>query len=209
VAKRKEEKDEPLNLVPIMNLVTILIPALLIAIKAVTLTMIETKLPAIGPAAPPTAVEDNQLKPLSLQIIVGTKGITFNKPSLEFAFDGEVPPEYKSENPPPLLPCAGGSCFNACEEDKKQKDMSCFNYDFEEFIKKFVFIKQKAIQENRFEETSQNLVLMPEKDIPYIVLIHTMDAARGSQEEQAIFENNSEVYKKGLFTMISFAGGLN
>jgi hypothetical protein len=50
---------------------------------------------------------------------------------------------------------------------------------------------------------------MPEKDIPYIVLIHTMDAARGSQEEQAIFENNSEVYKKGLFTMISFAGGLN
>jgi hypothetical protein len=50
---------------------------------------------------------------------------------------------------------------------------------------------------------------MPEQDIPDIVLLHTMDAARGSQEEQALFEHKSEVYKQGLFTMISFAGGLN
>jgi len=209
VAKRRETKEEPLNLVPIMNLVTILIPALLIAVKAVTLTMIETKLPAIGPAAPPEKTEVEQQKPLSLQIIIGKQRITLNKPSLEFAFDGEVPPEYKAENPPPLFPCAGGTCFNSCDEDQKQKSMSCYNYDFEELTKKLVSIKQKAIRESRFEESSQNVVLMPEKEIPYIVLIHTMDAARGTEEDKALFDNYSEVYKKGLFSMISFAGGLN
>ena len=209
MAKRRETEEESLNLVPIMNLVTILIPALLIAIKAVTLTMIETKLPAIGAPAPPDAKEENQQKPLALQIIIGKKGITLNKPSLEFAFDGEVPPEYKAENPPPLFPCAGGVCFNPCDEDKKQKSMTCYNYDFEELTKKLVSIKQKAIRESRFEESSQNVVLMPEKEIPYIVLIHTMDAARGTEEDKALFDNYSEVYKKGLFSMVSFAGGLN
>ena len=209
MAKRREEKEEPLNLVPIMNLVTILIPALLIAVKAITLTMIETKLPAIGPSEPSTQTEDKQEKPLSLQIIIGTKGITVNKPSLDFVFDGEIPPEYKSENPPPLLPCDGGSCFNACDEDKKQKEMSCYNYDFPALTKKLVAIKQKAIRESRFEESSANVVLMPEKDIPYIVLIHTMDAARGTSEEENLFENYSEPYKKGLFKLVSFAGGMN
>ena len=208
MAKRREEKEEPLNLVPIMNLVTILIPALLIAVKAITLTMIETKLPAIGPPAA-TSTEDKQEKPLSLQLIIGTKGITLNKPSLEFAFEGEVPPEYKAENPPPLFPCDGGTCFNVCDEDKKQKEMSCFNYDFPALTKKLISIKQKAIRENRFDETSANIVLAPEKDIPYIVLIHTMDAARGSSEDEALFENYSEVHKKGLFKLVSFAGGMN
>ena len=51
--------------------------------------------------------------------------------------------------------------------------------------------------------------LMPEKDIPYIVIVHTMDAARGTKDDQEIFANQSEVYKRGLLKMVSFAGGLN
>ena len=41
---RREMKEEALNLVPIMNLVTILIPFLLTALKSVELAIIETKL---------------------------------------------------------------------------------------------------------------------------------------------------------------------
>jgi len=211
VAKRKTQKDEPLNLVPIMNLVTILIPALLIAVKAVTLTMIETKLPAIGPPPDTKVQETEEDKPLAPQVIIGKTGITLNKPTMEFYFDGEIPPEYTSENPPPLFPCTGPAkaCFNPCTDDLKQTDLKCFNYEFKKLTEALVKVKKKALADGRFDKTSPNLVLMPEKDIPYIVIIQTMDAARGTKDDQAIFENQSEAYKRGLFKMISFAGGLN
>ena len=46
--KRNEEAEE-LNLVPIMNLVTILIPFLLMAAQFISLAVIDSTLPAIGP----------------------------------------------------------------------------------------------------------------------------------------------------------------
>ena len=235
MAARRETKEEPLNLVPIMNLVTILIPALLMAVKAVTLTNIETKLPAMGQAAPPTQTEVEEKKPLALQIIIGTKGITLNKDSMEFLANG-IPEAQKAENPPPLFPCAGGTCFNICNEQDKQQKQSCFNYDFDALTKTLVEIKQTAIQEQRFKESSQNVVLMPEKEVPYIVLIHTMDAARGKDKDRQLFKSETcpdlviktkegktigsddpqyeqlydkLCYKRGVFSMVSFAGGLN
>ena len=209
MAKRKEHKDDPLNLVPIMNLVTILIPALLIAVKAVTLTMIETKLPAIGPPSVEKTQTEQTEPPLALKLVIGTKGINVDKKSLEFAFDGDVPEEYKSENPKLLLPCKGGTCFKeGCSELDRQTKPECYNYEFDKLTEELVKIKKRAIAENRFEKTSANLVLMPEKAIPYIVLVHVLDAARG--KEAAIeFDQYSEPHKKGLFSAVSFAGGLN
>ena len=217
MAKRNAHKDEPLNLVPIMNLVTILIPALLIAVKAVTLTMIETKLPAIGPPANTPVLADNKNPPLALKLVVSSKGITVDKKSLEFAFPGEVPEEYKSESPKQLLPCKGGNCFEKCSEKDRQVRLNCYNYDFPALTKKLVEIKKRAIEENRFEKTSANLVLLPDKSIPYIVLVHVMDAARGKKKDEAgnsvadEFEKyaDKEPHKAGLFSAISFAGGTN
>ena len=211
MAKRKSHKDEPLNLVPIMNLVTILIPALLIAIKAVTLTMIETKLPAIGPPPPDKPQTEQSEPPLSLKLVIGTKGINVDKKSLEFAFDGEVPEEYKSEDPKLLLPCKGGTCFKeGCDEITRQTKPECYNYDFEKLTAELVKIKKRAIAENRFEKTSANLVLMPEKSIPYIVLVHVMDAARGKEAGKEFSQYlEKEPHKAGLFSAVSFAGGLN
>ena len=48
MSKREMPEPEPLNLVPIMNLVTILIPVLLMAIKSLGLAVIDTSLPAIS-----------------------------------------------------------------------------------------------------------------------------------------------------------------
>ena len=221
MAKRNAHKDEPLNLVPIMNLVTILIPALLIAVKAVTLTMIETKLPAIGPPAINDAQTENKEPPLALKLVIGSKGINVDKKSLDFAFNGAVPEEYTSENPKMLLPCKGGNCFEKCSEKERQINLSCYNYDFVALTKKLVEIKKRAIEENRFEKTSANLVLLPEKSIPYIVLVHVMDAARGkvmdatgkkldydASEEFSKYAEK-EPHKAGLFSAISFAGGTN
>ena len=217
MAKRNAHKDEPLNLVPIMNLVTILIPALLIAVKAVTLTMIETKLPAIGPPIQSTEVAENKDPPLALKLVISSKGITVDKKSLEFAFGGDVPEEYKSESPKQLLPCKGGNCFEKCDEKQRQTDLNCYNYNFPELTKKLAEIKKRAIDENRFEKTSANLVLLPDKSIPYIVLVHVMDAARGKAKDDTgnsvadEFEKyaEKEPHKAGLFSAISFAGGTN
>ena len=72
-----------------------------------------------------------------------------------------------------------------------------------------VNIKKRAIAENRFEKTSANLVLMPEKAIPYIVLVHVMDAARGKEAAKEFAQYEKEPHKLGLFSAVSFAGGLN
>ena len=59
VQRRKEEEQE-LNLTPIMNLVTILIPFLIMAAQFVNLAVIDSTLPAIGPPQP---VEEEPEKP--------------------------------------------------------------------------------------------------------------------------------------------------
>ena len=67
-------KEEALNLVPIMNLVTILIPFLLTALKSVELAIIETKLPAISQGGPPPDdVPDKP--PLSLTLALTGTGV--------------------------------------------------------------------------------------------------------------------------------------
>jgi hypothetical protein len=68
-------EPEPLNLVPIMNLVTILIPVLLMAIKSLELAVIDTSLPAISTSvsAPPDNIPDKP--PLQLKMAVTNQGI--------------------------------------------------------------------------------------------------------------------------------------
>ena len=48
--KRRTQETEELNLVPIMNLVTILIPFLIMAAQFVQLAVIDSTLPAIRPS---------------------------------------------------------------------------------------------------------------------------------------------------------------
>ena len=58
MGKKRLAKAEELNLVPIMNLVTILIPFLLLSVQFVSLAVIDSTLPAIGPPAPPSEVDE-------------------------------------------------------------------------------------------------------------------------------------------------------
>jgi len=69
-SRSRGTEAEELNLVPIMNLVTILIPFLLMAAEFVSYAVIESVLPAIGEVAPPT--DD---APLNLRIEVGPESL--------------------------------------------------------------------------------------------------------------------------------------
>ena len=72
--KRAAAADE-LDLVPIMNLVTILIPFLLMAAQFVSYAVIDSTLPAIGP---PQELEDQEDEepPLNLSVFITGKGYT-------------------------------------------------------------------------------------------------------------------------------------
>ena len=71
---RKRAADaEDLDLVPIMNLVTILIPFLLMASSFVTLAAIDSTLPALGDPQP---ADDTDEDKLSLSIAITDEGWT-------------------------------------------------------------------------------------------------------------------------------------
>ena len=72
--KRRTQKAEDLNLVPIMNLVTILIPFLIMAAEFVQLAVIDSTLPAIG--APTPQEEKPDTPPLSLSLAITARGVT-------------------------------------------------------------------------------------------------------------------------------------
>ena len=89
MSKREMPEPEPLNLVPIMNLVTILIPVLLMAIKSLELAVIDTSLPAISPSVttPPDNIPDKP--PLSLKMAVTNQGIRILGAN-EYLYPGQV-----------------------------------------------------------------------------------------------------------------------
>ncbi len=68
-----DDADTELDLVPIMNMVTILIPFLLLSVQFVSLAVIDSTLPAIGKPSEPTEEEEEKL---NLSVAVTPKGYT-------------------------------------------------------------------------------------------------------------------------------------
>lgn len=179
-AERKTVKEEPLNLVPIMNLVTILIPVLLMAIKSVEIAIIDTTLPAIG--APSSAPPDNQINeaPLNLSLAILKTGIQVIGAG---DFGIEPPAIVEGGTPQPTIPCkSGGTCRNVND------------YDWDLLNQKLVMVKKNADDANR---GSENVILVPDSTIRYEIIIKMMDTTR----------NDSNDKKSTLFPNVVIAGG--
>jgi len=96
-SKRKDDKAAELNLLPVMNLVTILIPLLLMSAQLVQLAVIDSTLPAItNEPAPPRP--DPTVTPLQVSLGISRSGLTLM--GVERVFGEEDT----------SLPCAGGVC---------------------------------------------------------------------------------------------------
>lgn len=150
MAKSKRGEDtEDLNLVPIMNLVTILIPFLLMASSFVSLAVIDSTLPAIGPPTESQEEEDKEKLNLSIQITDEGYQILGAQAVLESSGDGPGFP----------VPCKRPGCPTAD------------SYDTEELTRLLNQIK------DRYED-EENVILVPGSTVPYEVLVYTMDAAR-------------------------------
>ncbi len=151
MGKQRTEDAEDLNLVPIMNLVTILIPFLLMAAEFVSLSVIDSTLPAIG--APTTQQEEEKEEdkpPLNLSIIITNTGYTVA---------GSAAVLKDQEGDGPTIPCLEPGCPTAD------------SYDLKDLRRLLGEIKDEY-------EDEENVILVPESSIQYEVLVKTMDGTR-------------------------------
>ena len=179
MSKGKRVGDaEELNLVPIMNLVTILIPFLLMASSFVTLAAIDSTLPAIGPPQETTEKEEDEK--LNLSVGITDKGFTI------MGSDAVLKSEKDGEKGP-TLPCKRDGC------------PSPDSYDVKQLTEMLSDIKDRW-------DAEENIILVPESQISYEVLVLTMDAAREDPSKKENDEaGNSR--NKLLFPNVVIAGG--
>ena len=182
--QRRTEEEQELNLTPIMNLVTILIPFLIMAAQFVNLSVIDSTLPAIGPPQPVEEQEDEE-PPLNLSLAVTDAGITVLGADAVLNPDGggdAAPAE--GEERPPTVPCkSGGECTGL--ED----------YDWPELARILNLIKDRYPDD-------ENVIIVPDSDMRYEIIVKTMDVARDDPENK-----DADDKSRALFPFVVIAGG--
>lgn len=169
--KRSQEGDPELDLVPIMNMVTILIPFLLLSVQFVSIAVIDSTLPAIG--KPTEAQEEEPEEKLNLSVLITSKGFTIAGANAVLG-----------EGDGPTIPCLRDGCPGVEA------------YDTETLTRKLGEIKDQY-------EKEENVIIVPEANIPYDVLIATMDASR--EDENTKVDDKPRL----LFPFVVIAGGVN
>lgn len=163
--ERRKEAEEDLNLTPIMNLVTILIPFLIMSAEFVQLAVIDSTLPAIGPPQP--ADEKPDKPPLSLSLAVTDKGVTILGADTVLYPEG-APEVAEGEEKPPTLPC------------KKDVCTTLDDYKWEELTRKLGQIKDEYPDD-------ENVIIVPASDLKYEVIVKTMDSSRDDGQGRDLF----------------------
>jgi biopolymer transport protein ExbD len=192
IEKKRGVEAEELNLVPIMNLVTILIPFLLMAAQFVSYAVIDSTLPAIGPPVP--VEEEPEQKPLNLSIMVTDDGFTVsgNHPELEKHGSGAEGEEKGS-----TIKCLTPGCTYERGAGQGPQD----TYDIAALRTLLTKIK-----DDRPEE--KNVILVPEGGIPYDVLVLTMDATRENPDAGGTESADNQCLGRCLFPFVVIAGGV-
>ncbi len=175
-----QQKVEPPNMVPIMNLMTILIPFILLSVQFVHLAVIDSSLPAIGaPKATSETVDDKP--PLMLTVAVTDRGFIVggNAAILSTGEEeeaGQITDVAQAVEREPTIPVDNEG-----------------NHQYEKLTELLVKVKAEYPDE-------QNVILIPESEIVYEVIIGTMDATRDHEPEGA-------EEKEMLFPFVVIAGG--
>lgn len=154
-----EEADNELNLIPIMNLVLMLIPAILITAAFVEITVINVSAPQIGGGAPQEPQEKPDKPPLNLTIVLTDQGFTIAGSGGVLGQEQADPNAQKG----PTIPKTGDG-----------------TYDWAGLTKKLVEIKDAFPEETK-------VIINAEPDIKYEFLVGTMDAARETLDHRELF----------------------
>ncbi|MBN2800127.1 MAG: biopolymer transporter ExbD [Deltaproteobacteria bacterium] len=156
VKKKRIDEAEDVDLVPIMNLVTILIPFLLMSVQFISLAVIDSTLPAMGS---PTEAPENADKPLNLSVMITDQGYTVAGSS------AVIPKAGEGAEAGPTVPCTEPGCPRP------------ESYDIKELRRILNDVKDEFPRE-------ENIILVPESRVQYEVLVITMDATRDDPERK-------------------------
>jgi biopolymer transport protein ExbD len=185
--KRNQAAEEELNLVPIMNLVSILIPFLLMAAQFVHLAVIDSTLPAIGEPKEVEEKDPDDKPPLVLTLAVTDRGYFVSGADSILNPEGDEEDEGggddEGEEREPTIPCKGSVCKSAD------------SYNYEELTRLLGQVKDEYPDD-------QNVILLPEARVQYEVIVMTMDASREDRKTK----NNDGTYRE-LFPFVVIAGG--
>lgn len=179
--KRKKMGAEELNLVPIMNLVTILIPFLLMAAEFVSLAVIDSTLPAIGPPQP--VEEEPDKPPLNLSLAITDQGLTVLGADAVLNPEG-APPVAEGEVRPPTVPCSSGGKCTGLDD-----------YDWAELTRILALIKDEYPDD-------ENVILVPAQRTKYELVVKTMDSSREDRDNRG-----PDGEPRTLFPFVVIAGG--
>ena len=180
------EPDQELNLIPMMNLISLLIPCLLISMVFIEIATINVAAPAIGSDAAAEPPKDKPEKPpLNLTITVTDKGYTVagsggvlggsDKAGAEAKGGGPTIPSiqkqvkcdrYVGTWAPPRSKNRGQS---KCEDSNENRNF--WVYDTEALVKKLVEIKDAFPEERR-------VIIAAEAGVEFEAITDVMDSSR-------------------------------
>ena len=105
--RRGLSKDEELNLVPVMNLVSILIPFLVMASSQMQIAVIDSTMPAIGDPQPQEETEEeDEDPPLQLNIVITDQGFSVRHNKTPAEEEGAANADSEEEEAEgPEVPC--------------------------------------------------------------------------------------------------------
>lgn len=189
-----EVKDITLNLLPFMNLMTLLIPFLLVSVQFVTLAVIDSSLPAIGAPQTTTEKKEDDKPPLNLTVGITGEGFTVAG-SAAVLGGGTGGPNSVSEESGPTIGLTSDDTY--CRKVQCGEEPGCRHetpcHDYKALQELVVRVKEDYPEE-------ENVIIAPNAEIPYHVLVGVMDSTRDHKPE------GSEE-RKTLFPYVVVAGG--
>jgi len=226
---KKVEAGKEVDLVPFMNLLAILIPALLVSTEYIKIAMIAVSSPRIGPASA-AKQEQPEKPPLNLTVAVSSLGFYIASSSTVLAGA-----EDQAAQTGPTIPKTSVKVYRARGDDGRVKEiMRVWDYKGNKFIlgsQKIVpdslnqqieghkasqpslqvteemdynypALKENLINIKKSFEEEKQIIISAEPNIKYTTLIRVMDAARKYKK------NETDEKDEFLFPVVVLSAGV-
>ena len=195
--RRATESEEiELNLLPFMNLMTLLIPFLLASAQFVTLAVIDSSLPAIGQPDPSKQKDKDEKPPLNLTIGITEEGFTVaGSAKVLGCSEGGG----DKDDTCTAVPLTSDTAY--CEDSQCRGVPGCRpDAALHKLVQQLKELDEDGDGVPDYED-EQNVIIAPNAEIPYLTLVGVMDATRDYKPE-------GETDKKDLFPYVVIAGGV-
>jgi biopolymer transport protein TolR len=197
-----EIEEIELNLLPFMNLMTLLIPFLLASVQFVTLAVIDSSLPAIGQPDPSKQKDKDEKPPLNLTIGITEEGFTVAGSAAVLGCENGGGDKDETCT---AVPLRGDAAY--CEETQCRgvpgcrPDAACPDFEaLHKLVQQLKEVDEDGDGVPDYEE-EQNVIIAPNAEIPYLTIVGVMDATRD-------YKPDGETEVKDLFPYVVIAGGV-